>query len=128
MNDDELNRALLDEDDIMPSSGFVSSVMESVYREATEPPPIPFPWKRALPGIVLSLTLMAVFLMSFLNFHSAAIVKWNSVPKDTQIEMASWLSEFERAAIHSGAGWVLLALGLSFVTWKLSMMLVMRRG
>jgi hypothetical protein len=52
MRDNEIDRILSQENQIAPSSGFVHSVMGSVRREAAAPPPIPFPWPRALPGIV----------------------------------------------------------------------------
>jgi len=50
MRDEEIDRILGAEEDILPSSGFHASVMEAVHREATTPPPIPFPWKRAWPA------------------------------------------------------------------------------
>ena len=52
MKDEEIDRILGGEEDILPSSGFHASLMEAVRREATAPPPIPFPWKRAWPGFV----------------------------------------------------------------------------
>ena len=52
MRDEEIDRILGREEDIVPSSGFHASVMEAVHREATAPPPIPFPWKRAWPAFV----------------------------------------------------------------------------
>ena len=64
---DDLDR-LLDEhlsgasEQLEPSSGFVLSVMESVQAEAAAPPPIPFPWRRALPAFVLALCGMAVLV------------------------------------------------------------------
>jgi hypothetical protein len=48
-----LDAMLALEEEITPSSGFLSAVMERVQEEASAPPPIPFPWKRAVPGIVL---------------------------------------------------------------------------
>ena len=48
MNPDDLDRVLASETDIVPSSGFVSSVMDAVAAEATTPP-LPFPWQRAWP-------------------------------------------------------------------------------
>ena len=54
IENDEIDRALAREDDILPSSGFAASVMDAVRREAAAPPPIPFPWKRALPGLVVA--------------------------------------------------------------------------
>jgi len=52
MNDD-FDR-VMSEEEILPSSGFAASVMEAVRREAAAPPPIPFPWKRGLPGAVFA--------------------------------------------------------------------------
>ena len=47
-----LDAALQPESDrLVPSSGFTESVMSAVRAEAAAPPPIPFPWMRALPGI-----------------------------------------------------------------------------
>jgi hypothetical protein len=54
MNDEDLDRMLLQRDEIVPSSGFVASVMEAVQQEAAAPAPIPFPWKWALPGLIVS--------------------------------------------------------------------------
>src|SRR5208282_839135 len=62
-DEDEVDRILSREDEILPSSGFAVSVMDAVRREAAAPPPIPFPWKRALPGLVaagLALSLILV--------------------------------------------------------------------
>ena len=51
MKPDDLDPWLVDDDAIVPSSGFTASVMEAVEREASMPPAIPFPWTRALPGL-----------------------------------------------------------------------------
>jgi hypothetical protein len=51
MRDEDLDHVLSTEQEIIPSSGFVGSVMDAVRRETSAPPPIPFPWKRALPGL-----------------------------------------------------------------------------
>src|SRR6266852_5866134 len=51
MNDHDLNRILGQPMDIAPSAGFTHDVMDAVRREAAAPPPIPFPWSRALPGL-----------------------------------------------------------------------------
>jgi MFS superfamily sulfate permease-like transporter len=56
MNDD-LDRMLMEREEIVPSSGFVASVMDAVRQEAAAPAPIPFPWKWALPGFVVSVAL-----------------------------------------------------------------------
>ena len=63
MKPDEIERVLADEADIVPSSGFVASVMDAVTAEATAPP-LPFPWKRALPlvAVFVALLLWLAFL------------------------------------------------------------------
>ena len=57
MKPEEIDRVLAEEPDIVPSSGFVASVMEAVTAEATAPP-LPFPWKRALPLAVVFIALL----------------------------------------------------------------------
>lgn len=48
-----IDRILAGEDRLVPSSGFAASVMERVREEAAAPAPIPFPWKRILPGMIV---------------------------------------------------------------------------
>jgi len=48
-----IDRILASEEPLIPSLGFLDSVMERVREEAAAPPPIPFPWKRALPAFFL---------------------------------------------------------------------------
>ena len=67
MSDSDMDRILLKHDEILPSSGFAASVMEAVRREASAPPPIPFPWRRALPGIVVA------------TFALVLVVTWGSL-------------------------------------------------
>ena len=69
MQRDDLDRFLTD-DDIVPSSGFVARVMGVVHAEATAPPAIPFPWARALPGIIAT---AAAFVALIVGFVSLAI-------------------------------------------------------
>jgi hypothetical protein len=64
MSHDELDRMLLGEREIVPSSGFVTNVMDAVRREASTPPPIPFPWKWALRGLAAWTGVLVLFLMT----------------------------------------------------------------
>jgi hypothetical protein len=43
---DDLDGLLSNDDTLVPSSGFASSVMEAVQHAADEPPPLRFPWWR----------------------------------------------------------------------------------
>ena len=109
MSDDDLDRVLSRDDDIVPSSGFVFSVMDAVTREAATPPAIPFPWRRAVPGFVAwAVTLVAVAVAAF---------RWTEDPS------ASAMAGLVEAAASIGAGWIVLALLMSFVSVKLAMRL-----
>ena len=69
LNEADLNAALApDNDAIVPSSGFVSSVMMAVHGEASAPAPIAFPWKRALPGLIAAAILAAYLSVSLVAF------------------------------------------------------------
>jgi hypothetical protein len=62
----DFDRALLAERDcILPSSGFADAVMTAVYREAAAPAPIPFPWKRALPGLAAAAAVAMFLIVAF---------------------------------------------------------------
>jgi hypothetical protein len=53
MNDaDELDRMLVTEESLAPSSGFAAAVMDGVREAAMEPPPLPFPWTRVAAGAI----------------------------------------------------------------------------
>jgi hypothetical protein len=49
---DELDRMLVTEESLAPSSGFAAAVMEGVREAAMEPPPLPFPWTRVAAGAI----------------------------------------------------------------------------
>ena len=81
-NPDNLDRILLQQDALLPSSGFAASVMDAIQQQAAVPPPIPFPWKRALPGIavllvgVVILCRLAVSAIDGMSQDSAGGVDW----------------------------------------------------
>ncbi|MGA3193587.1 MAG: hypothetical protein ABSD39_01170 [Terriglobales bacterium] len=66
MEDPEIDRILAVQfsahDEILPSSGFASSVMDTVRSEASVPAPIPFPWRWALPGIAVAALVLGVVM------------------------------------------------------------------
>jgi hypothetical protein len=64
MQQESLDRVLTTDEEIVPSSGLAGAVMEAVRRETSRPMPIPFPWKRALPGLLLAglVVVAAVFV------------------------------------------------------------------
>ena len=106
-----LDAMLASEDEITPSSGFLSAVMERVQEEASAPPPIPFPWKRALPGVAL---VAGVFGWIGVELVRAGIPAMKQgLPATVQIP-PGLVQPLEQA------GWVALALAVSLASWLLA--------
>lgn len=51
------------EEQLTPSSGFVVSVMDTIHQRASEPPPLAFPWRRAVPGLIAVLSAFLTFFL-----------------------------------------------------------------
>jgi hypothetical protein len=98
MRHDELDRILSGEEDILPSSGFRDSVMDAVRNEAATPPPIPFPWARAVPGL-------AAFGLALLTVVAAAVDRFG--PGRPHVAVAF-------PPLSAEVGWASVALLLSF--------------
>jgi len=121
MKDEELDRILSKQTDMAPSSGFVHSVMDVVRTEAAVPPPIPFPWRWALPGIAAFGA--AIVWLIILAFRLPATGAANSsFWSDAATHVAPWWNALEMA----GAGWILLAVLLTLLSVQLSMRLAGR--
>ncbi len=69
-NGEQLDRILSLDDVLEPSSGFPSSAMEAVRREAAAPASPPFPWARFGIGIAAS-GVMAAGTLPLLDFQPA---------------------------------------------------------
>ena len=108
---DQIDRILASEDPILPSSGFLASVMERVEEESRAPVPIPFPWKRAVPGIVLAAGLFGWVIYEFIRAGIPAI-RSIAVAPPKLTPAASGLMEH--------AMWVGLALAIWLASWILS--------
>lgn len=126
MTSKKIEEILASEEELIPSSGFLSSVMERIHEEAAAPEPFPFPWKRAVPGMVLA----------------GAVFGWGAVELVRRGVPAGRVS---LAFLHSGAathlrlgapigrplesaGWVALALGVSWLSWLFSKKMAGRAG
>jgi hypothetical protein len=126
MRNEQLDRILSrigsEKEEIIPSSGFTASVMDAVRREATTPPPIPFPWKRALPGLAagcVTLVLVLIEIVTHLDRHAAA--------REIHPATASAFDPILNEAINAGMGWIFLVLLLSLVSMMFSMRLTSGR-
>lgn len=75
---DDLDRLLSSEPLLDPGPAFARDVMRAILRESRTPPPIPFPWRRALAvaggGLLLALAVAIVWpiLPSWPAFAGAA--------------------------------------------------------
>jgi hypothetical protein len=110
MRDELLDRILAAEEGLIPSSGFAASVMDRIREEAAAPPPIPFPWKRAIPGIGLA---CGVFGWGAVELTRQAVAAMHSAPVPFHLS-----ASMSRPVV--GIGWVAIALGVSFASWALS--------
>lgn len=111
----EIGRILSAEDEILPSSGFLAAVMERVQQEAVAPPPIPFPWKRIVPGMVLAGGVFGWGVLELMRTTS----KLSLPALVTAAQIPAHLPAARAAPIES-AGWVALSLGISLASWLLA--------
>ena len=117
MSEEELDQILSKEQEIVPSSGFVVSVMNAVRREAAAPPPIAFPWKRAMPGLFSAALALAWLVVVGVKVFSGG----SAEPPPAKLAIAfTLIGEAWRA---TGASWIVLALVLSFASVNLSIRL-----
>jgi hypothetical protein len=125
MRHNEIDHILSREDEILPSSGFAVSVMDAVRREAAAPPPIPFPWKRALPGLVVGGFVLLLVIIA----TAIAMAQWStaSIPQ-LSMPMPSGMPSVFNGGIKSAAIWTGLALLVALVSVKFSMRLASGRA
>jgi len=121
MSHDDLDCILSGEEEILPSSGFTAAVMEAVRQEAVAPPPIPFPWKRALPGLAAAgLTFAWIFVALVERLRAGAMAQ---VPDSQQLMLIPAL----HAMITAGAGLITVGLLVTLASLALSMRLACGR-
>jgi hypothetical protein len=119
MQHDEIDSILSNEPEVVPSSGFALSVMDAVRREAAAPPPIAFPWKRALPGLIAAgLALGGVVVAGIAQV-------WGAFPLPASASFSSpmypAMPPLLRSSLGYAAIWTAVALLATFVTVQLAM-------
>jgi hypothetical protein len=119
--DAEIEAILGGEEELIPSSGFLASVMERVQQEAALPPPVPFLWKWAAPGVLLASggfgwgAFELVHLGgSALDLSALDLSTLNVLTRGSLQLPAAFVAPVEQA------GWVALGLGASLLSWLLS--------
>lgn len=116
---EKMDNILAGEPDLVPSSGFLASVMERVTEEAAVPPPIPFPWKRAIPGIIL--------VVAVLCWGGFELVRY--MASGAPLASAIHISTPAHVPAHAGQVlWTVVACGVSLASWLLARRIAGRSG
>lgn len=110
---DPIDQILATEQPLIPSSGFLASVMENVHEEARKPAPIPFPWKRAVPGILLA---TGVFGWGAFELVRQAIPAAKTVTFSAPLPAVAHFPVAVDRPLEQAA-WVAMALAVSLASW-----------
>jgi hypothetical protein len=87
---EEIDRVLVaDAARVRASPRFAAAVMAAVRREAKVPPPIPFPWTRAAPGIAAIVLAITLAVSSFLSAPSAGNTEQVPPALERTVEIAA---------------------------------------
>lgn len=123
MKSDPIDDILAGETELVPSSGFLAAVMDRVQEEAAAPPPIPFPWKRAIPGILMA---VGVFGWGAIEAVRTIAASHGSLVLPTSLPVAAFsapvMQSLKVAGLAVGAG------AISALSWMLSHRLAGRSG
>jgi hypothetical protein len=117
----EIDGILSREDEILPSSGFAVSVMDAVRREAAILPPIAFPWRRALPGMIVGGFVLLLVLVRGIVALPQLIRA--SAGADLRMALPSVSLPIFQGNLAYAAIWTVLALLIALAAVKLSMRL-----
>lgn len=93
--DDVLLREFNSAEQLRPSSGFALSVMDAIYEEIAVPPPIPFPWKRIVPGAIAIPCALVAFAIWATHHNTASAVSKVTVvfpPLTSPDSVVSWIA------------------------------------
>jgi hypothetical protein len=89
--------------------------MEAVEEAAAAPPPIPFPWKRAVPGMVLAGGVLGWGAVELVRLGLPALTQAST---HVSLQVPHLSAALNRPLEQ--AGWVAMALGVSLAGWIFS--------
>lgn len=113
MANERIDEILGGEPELVPSSGFAAAVMERIRHEAAAPPPIPFPWKRFVPGFVVASGVLGWGAVEVVRFAGPALAELRRTQAHMTVN-ATMARPLEQAV------WVVAALAVPLITWMIS--------
>ena len=114
--DTEIGQILATEEKLIPSSGFMASVMERVRQDAAPPPPIPFPWTWAVLGVSLVGGVFGWGALEIFRPGGLAV----SLPTLNSLALTLPQVSAAFADLFKEVGWVALAGSVSLLCWLFS--------
>ncbi len=122
MERDELDDILCGAQEVAPSDSFLPGVMAAIEREASTPPPIPFPWKRIVPAWAAGAGTFATLLTE------AVGPLGRGAAAQIGPDVASFFNGILEAARSIEGVWIATALALVLASVKFSMRLTGARS
>jgi hypothetical protein len=116
---DAIDKILAADEELAPASGFVVAVMDRVREEAAAPPPIPFPWKRFLPGMIVACLVLGAAAFLLVRYVVTNSGDFTLPEVHISAAVGSHLAQ---------AGWIAVAAALSVGSWLFSRRLSGRGG
>lgn len=112
-----IDSILSSDEELVPTSGFQATVMERVREESIVPKSIPFPWKLAVPGMVLAAGTIGWLIYEIVRTALAG---------ELQIKFAQPHLPATELNHLTPAVWIASALLFSLASWAFSKRLMRR--
>lgn len=120
-NYEAIDRALVENDPLVPSSGFLSAVMERVQEESIAPKPIPFPWKRAMPGLALVAGTLVWLVYETIRMALAGALSIGFRASSSAIHLPAHTLQALNSVL-----WIGVAAAISLTSWGMARRLARR--
>jgi hypothetical protein len=116
MKHEEIDRILRGDVELEPSSGFTSSVMDAVRREAAGPEPLAFPWRQVLPGMAICALAVVVVVIAALIGSNGVVPSWE--PQIARLEQTLRAQSTMWLTISLLGSWLLVRMSLMFAGFE----------